>query len=652
MICKKKYGEKNKEEIFNRILREQNPFNESEHEGVLEFLRSVWNLKNLPSEDPRFNDAEGDIIQHTVNNGDWNLRYLFIERLKLFDNEENFIQFVESVVNPQFRIDEEEILKFVVLINHILEKDEFQLNITEYDDEGSPIYTLNEYNLNDSFPVDIKRNDIPFYVIKNTEEIDNWWHSPNRKPYPYPSFILVFNNAWNDYGIKSEFRLHYNDTAGKTHEIENVKITQKEGVILKQIPDEFINLNVEFCSLGQSIDYYELLENLLGNNFIGVLYALRDAAFFPEIQEDFENVNEFRNSLIRYDEQERLLREAKHLIQGADLEHLYSFDYSFKPKFSSERINVNFNLGGTGELPNRVYALIGKNGTGKTQLITALPVDISEKKDDYFHPKIPLFSKVIAVSYSIFDTFKIPKRTVTFNYVYCGLRNEKGDLLSEKGLLLRFHNTWKKILKIERVEQWRVVLLNFLDQEMVDEFILKNNHEYKVSIDGFNRVRRKLSSGQSIILYIISQIVADIRYDSLLLFDEPETHLHPNAITQLMNTIYSLVDEFESYCILATHSPLIIRECFSRNVYVLERHENIPSVRKIGLESFGENLTVLSEEVFGNKDVVKHYKKIIGELVESGKSYEDIVMFIESDDVPLGLNAKIFIKSIISIRNA
>ncbi|HIC30398.1 MAG TPA: hypothetical protein EYO76_00625, partial [Flavobacteriaceae bacterium] len=248
---------------------------------------------------------------------------------------------------------------------------------------------------------------------------------------------------------------------------------------------------------------------------------------------------------------------------------------------------------------------------------------------------------------------KIPKKTATFNYIYCGLRNEKGELLSEKGLLLRFHSTWKRIQTLERMEQWRTVLLNFIEEDMVDEFIVsRNRHEYEVSIDGFNKVRRKLSSGQSIILYIISQIVANIRYDSLLLFDEPETHLHPNAITQLMNTIYSLVDEFQSYCILATHSPLVVRECFSRNVYVLERHENVPSVRKIAMESFGENLTILSEEVFGNKETPKHYKKLIRELVEKGMSYEEIVAYIESDDVPLGLNAKIYIKSIINTLNA
>ena len=88
-----------------------------------------------------------------------------------------------------------------------------------------------------------------------------------------------------------------------------------------------------------------------------------------------------------------------------------------------------------------------KNGTGKTQLVTKLPLDISKKNNDNFIPRPPLFSKVIAVSYSIFDNFEIPKKTSTFNYVYCGLHtiNEgKREVLTPRQQVLRFHNTWKK----------------------------------------------------------------------------------------------------------------------------------------------------------------------------------------------------------------
>ena len=37
----------------------------------------------MPSEDPRFKNAEADARQHLVNNDDWNLTYTFEQRFNL-----------------------------------------------------------------------------------------------------------------------------------------------------------------------------------------------------------------------------------------------------------------------------------------------------------------------------------------------------------------------------------------------------------------------------------------------------------------------------------------------------------------------------------------------------------------------------------------
>ncbi len=383
------------------------------------------------------------------------------------------------------------------------------------------------------------------------------------------------------------------------------------------------------------------------------MFAIKDTAFFPDIYDKFEKNGIFRTSLIRNDDAERQLREAKHKIYGYDLANLYSFKYIFHPIYSDSSIEADFNFSNNNELHNRIYAIIGKNGTGKTQLITTLPREISQKKDDFFIPRPPLFSKVIAVSYSIFDDFEIPQKSSSFNYVYCGLhniqKNNKKELLTPRQQVLRFHKTWKRIKELERMSEWREILINFVDEEIINTFIVidteSSNQNYTVSLDGFNKIKNKLSSGQNIILYIISEIIANIRLDSLILFDEPETHLHPNAISQLINTIYELVYKFESYCIITTHSPLVIQEIFSKNIYVIEKHENIPSIRKIGVETFGENLTILTEEVFGNKEIKKQYKNIIDKLIITGKSYSEIITNLKLNEMPISLNARLYIKS-------
>ena len=615
---------------------------------LLEFLEEIWDLREMPSTDSRYDDAYGDIVQHTLRNDDWDIDYLFLERLNLLDDNEKFVLFVEKIISPKYRGDENDIFLYVQYLTAHLNNEGLTLRVTNYTDDGLPIYTIQEAQNEYYLPQYVKPNDIPFFLSEHQYGRLNLHNLPDL---PDSCFVLVFNSGWNDFGHRTSFILYHISNMTDVTDIGPVKITSdKEEPIIESLPRTFTDLDEHFCSLGQNINYYLNLKEFIGKDFLGVLYALRDSAFLENVYDKFENDKIFKKSLIRYDAAERLLREAKFKVHDFNIEDLYNFKYLFQPKFSTDEIEINFDFDVTKKFPSRINALIGKNGTGKTQLITSLPVDIYKKKEQKFLPKTPRFSKLIAVSYSIFDRFEIPSRNAEFNYVYCGLKKDDGENYTDKGLVNRFHSTWKKISELERMVQWRKILLNFIDEEMLDDFIIPTETKYKVDIEGFHKVRPMLSSGQSIILYILSEIVANIRFDSLLLYDEPETHLHPNAITQLVNTIYELVNEFESYCILATHSPLIIRELPSKNVFVIERQGATASIRKIGIESFGENLTTLTEEVFGNRSVSKQYKKIIDELVGKYESFEEIVALLESDERPLSLNARLYIKSLLSSR--
>jgi AbiJ N-terminal domain 3/AAA domain, putative AbiEii toxin, Type IV TA system len=643
-----KISKKLKLEIFKEVISQPNPFAETEEEGILIFLKKIWDLESMPSEDSRRENALGDIIQHTLANFDWEFEYLFLERLKLLEEDVHFELFVEALLSPDIRSDENDITNYYFLVNPYLEKEGFTLTISEYNDDNFPIYKIITVEEQGNLPIDLVENTIPFIVLKNvvgwTQKIET--HEP---PEVFPSFVLVFNNGWNDFGYRTDYDLFFYDENSEVTYIGSTKIMKSDDEADDSpLADNFKELDNDFCSLGQTIEYYSNLKHLFDKKFTSILYALKDVAFFPEINDKFENKTVFNKSLIRYDEAERLLREAKYLVYGYDLSNLYSFTYDFKPKFSDTPIKVNFDFNNNTNSTDRIYGLIGKNATGKTQLITSLPIDIAKNKNELFTPKTPLFSKVIAVSYSIFDSFELPKSTVSFNYKYCGLKDSDGNLISDKGLILRFHHTWKKIKELERMNDWKEILLNFMEEDLLDTFIVQKEGEetLTVNIEEFTKVRKAMSSGQNILLYVISEIVANIRFDSLILYDEPETHLHPNAISQLVNAIYELINKFESYCILATHSPLIIRELLSKNVLVIEREGNVASIRKIGIESFGENLTILTDEVFGNRSIPKQHKLIIEKLVSDGKSYDEIVLLLESDGLPLSLNALMTIKSL------
>lgn len=631
----------NQVNIFKILTKVWDRIHTSLGDRAVELLGEIWDLQTMKSEDDRFDNAHDDVIQHYFRNQDWTTEYLFTERLKLYKDSTIFQKFVESMLNPEHYESSDQLTETSFLISSELDKDKLRLVIEDYNDIGLPIQKIYPKAEVDNLPDGVKKNNLPFYVIK-----DNVVNPPDDE-----YFTLDPDKGWNDYSVVSGFSLVYHKNS-RRFQIGYLKIIHKEEMVTWSIlPDKFLQLSEDFCSLSNNEEYYfELKDKFQEYGMVSILNALQDAAYFPDIQDRYEKNSNFRSSLLRSDVAERLLREMRPKLQGNDPENLYNFSYNFKPAYSSSPVKINFDFNSVDPLPDRIFAVIGKNGTGKTQLMTALPNSLLKNDPKDFFEKIPAFSKIIAVSYSVFDTFSIPRKNATFNYVYCGLKNEDGEMRANKGLLLSFHYNWKKIMELDRTRKWRSILKNFLDQEVLNAFIVRatdHNKEFEVSLEGFHSIRNKLSSGQSILLYIITEVVANIRFDSLILYDEPETHLHPNAIVELMNTIYELVYEFESFCLIATHSPLVIRELFSKNVYVLEREGNLQSVRRIGIESFGENLSVLSDEVFGDRQMPKQYKKIIENLIKEGKTFDEITTMLEYDQVPLSLNARIFIKNLI-----
>ncbi|WP_343746423.1 AAA family ATPase [Chitinophaga sp.] len=650
-----------KTSLFRKLDSIQGAYgNDIDERGLLRFISDIWDVKSMPSTDHRKKTLYDDIIQHTVANNDWEDDYLFIDILNLVDgSEEKFLLYLETIVHPNYKNNLEQIQKFVFIINAHIEREGLKLIVLDYDNGLQlPIFKVRPIEMYGDLPTGLKVNKIPFYIIKEPKYRRSDRLSSHDKPSTLPSFVLVFNPGWNDFGYFTDFSLYFHGE-NNSYSIGPVKIMsigQPYKVIDVFSEDVFYVLGDSFCSLGQTEEYYERLKNLFDVDLESILYALKDAAFFPLIHEKVEKEYVFSQSLIRNDDAERLLREIKYKLYDYDPGSMYKFKYLFTPIYGDNSITVDFDFNSETIFPSRIYAIIGKNGTGKTQLISSIPRKFSEKLYDQFIPRIPLFGKIIAVSYSAFDRFEIPTASADFSYVYCGLRNKSGERLTEDELLSRFQTSITRIESLDRIEKLRSIILNFIEDSIAIEMFSidkkASKPTYLFDLNGFFQNKAKLSSGQAILIYVISEIVANIRFDSLLLYDEPETHLHPNAISELVNTIYELVDEFQSYCIIATHSPLIVREIPSKNVYVLEKHENVASLRKIGKESFGENLTIITDEIFGSKEVPKQYKKIIDNLVGQKMNFEDILNILESDNIPLSLNARMYIKSKLSELNA
>lgn len=613
-------------------------------ERLLELLENFWDIDKLPSDDPRFSEARGNIWQHMINNGDWTSRELFTSKLKLSKlNDEQIILFIMEI--------------FVFIPNEA--NDDFirrlSLCLTDYfiiEKKENPILQRNEIRLTEkqsflAMPINMPENKIPIYKLKAKIEI-------------YPCFSLKYNN-WDDLGKETTFYLQYHTSEDNENYLGKIKI-MKVGVknTLDILDDMFYSLSNEYCSLGQSEQFYETLFKILDNDEVyGFLYAIKDAAFFPAIHEKFTNDKIFNDSLIRNSEVERLCRTAKIKISGDKISEYYNFIYSYNPPYSEESINIPFNFEPDHKktIQNRVITLIGKNGAGKTQLLSQIVNDIHDKKKQKFNNKSLIFSKIFTISYSVFDRFRIPNPNAEFNYIYCGLKKDENTFLSTTEVDTMIKESFYKLFKrYDLKDKWYRILLSFIQKPQLD-LIVKHieivigfdgediREENEIIDTGWTEFFKTLSSGQSIILNVMSKLLSEIRYDSLIIFDEPETHLHPNAITELISIIFDIVNQYESFCIISTHSPIIIQQMRAENVLILERDDDVCNVSSPSNDTFGENLTCITEDIFGNISIPKYFIEKIEELISLGLNLEDIKTELRSKNLNLSLNTELYINA-------
>lgn len=608
----------------------------------VEFFDQILNLRLLPSTDSRYKDARGDFFQHYINNNDWSLEYILLDRFNFLQSDELFFKLLELTISPTINSSQDDIQFFFHTLNPILNKENLEFYVEKYNEANLTIYRIDKINIEKRFR-DIPDNHFNFVIATNPNTTDD-----------FLGYFRLFPTDWDDYQCKNTFLLSYY-YRNEIFELGKVKIINKDKVSTTSlIKDNFSQLPKDFCSLGQSIEYYKKIKEIFGTNYLTIFKALNDAAIFTQIAEEFENTVNFSNSLIRYREQEQILRQAKYIIDNYDLKNLYSFKYSFSPNFSyNDNISISFDFDTKSAFPTRMYALIGKNGAGKTRLVTSLPIDIAKGNKELFEPRIPLFSKVIAVSYSIFDNFAIPEQSSSFNYVYCGLRTEKNGsktTLSKDELNARFFKSISKVEETKAFKSWTQIIKNFFSEELINKWVNYDvlDEPEKLIRENFWEDLNKFSSGQAIFVYILTEILANIRYDSLIIFDEPENHLHPNAISQLINSIHDLLKEFQSFCIVATHSPIIIQSILSKNVYVIKNEENIISASHPSIETFGENLAKITDDIFGTRDTTSYFEKELRSLVRKGYSYDEIINILQTDNIPLSLNATILLKSMVN----
>lgn len=353
-------------------------------------------------------------------------------------------------------------------------------------------------------------------------------------------------------------------------------------------------------------------------------------------------------------------------LQGFSGNHILEIEYG------------NFNF-----FEDRAHCLIGINGTGKTRLLHSLLIDCATNEKLFSQEEIkcflestqlhetpgkdrdnnlPDFSRIIFYS-SDADSI-IPKQLIHdggfdyhhFNITAANVASESTTTLAR--MLVNIVRTEQED-KIDYEELLEDALSDFLSlSEILIPLDRKNlpshfrtspntpegwirlneisGEQYTLeTIAGIDETREiaiyrdkkitALSSGHRAFLRFSLHFISHASSGTLVLIDEPETHLHPNLVTQFMSLLYEILEATKSVAIIATHSSYIVREIPRHCVHILERDGLNINTEKVYMQTLGANVNEISTHVFGDSQVDTYHNKLTRIIESSGMTFEEVV---------------------------
>lgn len=113
----------------------------------IDFLKRIYDLNAMPSYDSRFDDAEGDIWQHAINNDDYDNGWVFEdERFGLLNgDDEVLLKFLCAVFHPAVRVETGYWKEFLDAVNELLRNDGYEL-YSESKISGRDVYGWHNYD--------------------------------------------------------------------------------------------------------------------------------------------------------------------------------------------------------------------------------------------------------------------------------------------------------------------------------------------------------------------------------------------------------------------------------------------------------------------------------------------------------------------------
>ena len=494
-------------------------------------------------------------------------------------------------------------------------------------------------------------------------------------------------DLWNDFSFVTMFDMSLRDEQGVLHEIGAIKIgfigqTTAQSTY-EVLPPIFERLGEGFFSLGQSVDFYKKIALLSSAIKEKVLLGLVDIVSNPALILRIEDEKVFGTSLLRMVSLSEVRGQFARVLHG--LAELTSFSFSFLRPQSEKMggIDIPFKVIALSTPSTNIHAVIGRNGVGKTTLLNDMigAVTNPESEAKFFERsawgatpiKKDYFSSLVSVSFSAFDPFEPPEEQPDpakgTCYFYVGLKGggagahrsidqiQKDCARYLVGCFVTRVKTDRWLKAIEKLgsdENFASMGLNRL-KDACDE-VRKRIHvqpdslEFRDAYFAYIQIfLGRMSSGHAIVLLTITYLVAKVEEKTLVLLDEPESHLHPPLLSAFIRALSDLLHDRNGVAIVATHSPVVLQEIPKSCVWKVTRTGASMSINRPDMETFGENLGLLTSEVFSLEVERSGFHALLADDVDSGKRYDEVIAKYQGQ---LGLEGRSILRALIANRDA
>lgn len=458
--------------------------------------------------------------------------------------------------------------------------------------------------------------------------------------------------------------------------------------------DEFVPAeeSLQFFTMLPSMDDYRRIVSVLGSDVASmVLLGLNDLVTIMELEPRSElpgiaaNTLVFQKVFIRTAEAFFAYKNAGPILRGLAAEEVGRMSGDIQVRFQlagkKNKHELNFHFDHGAELPKRISVVIGKNGVGKSQALGRIVRAALEGNDAELHQSQTrervLINRVLAFAptneaASIFPSERRKSPKVWY----------RRFALNRGGWVRRSTGVADMVVQVARSEgrigiftRWQLFLSaihSISDWEQIALLPAKKGGEpvplsaLRVDTDGnqtvsfdvrtagedlldlFASIDLKkdpirvvdgqafaLSSGEISFLRFAAQAGLYIENGSLLLLDEPETHLHPNFISQFVALLNRLLTDTGSAAIIATHSVYFVREVFREQVSVLRTTDDgFVVTEPLRLQTFGADVGSISYFVFGEDEPSKLATEVEDRLLARYETWEQLYQVYKNELSP------------------